>query len=87
VLLFPDPTVETVLAAALLRGEAAGRPQDGENFVAFLLSDEGQAVLARHGFRTAAGQGGSPKARGVRRLPPPSPAEREELLRYWQQAG
>lgn len=87
VLLFPDPTVETVLAAALLRGQAAGRAEDGERFVAFLRSAEGQAVLTRLGFRGADGQGGSPAARGVRRLPPPSPGEREELLRHWQQAG
>ncbi len=35
-LLFPDPTFETVLAAAVLRGQAAGRAEDGERFVAFL---------------------------------------------------
>ncbi|MDM7952959.1 MAG: substrate-binding domain-containing protein [Cyanobium sp. CZS 25K] len=87
VLLFPDPTIETVLAAAVLRGEAAGRSEDGERFVAFLLSKEGQAVLTRLGFRGADGGGGSPQARGVKLLPPPSPREREELLRLWQQAG
>lgn len=87
VLLFPDPTIETVLAAAVLRGEAAGRAEDGERFVAFLLSPEGQGVLTRLGFRSADGGGGSPAARGVKRLPPPSPEQREELLRLWQQAG
>lgn len=87
VLLFPDPTIETVLAAAVLRGEAAGRAEDGERFVAFLLSPEGQGVLTRLGFRGADGGGGSPAARGVKRLPPPSPEQREELLRLWQQAG
>jgi len=87
VLLFPDPTIETVLAAALLRGEAAGRKEDGERFVAFLLSQEGQGVLKRLGFRGADGGGGSRAASGVKRLPPPSPEEREELLRLWQQAG
>lgn len=87
VLLFPDPTIETVLAAAVLRGEAAGRAEDGERFVAFLLSPEGQGVLSRLGFRSADGGGGSPAARGVKRLPPPSPEQREELLRLWQQAG
>jgi ABC-type Fe3+ transport system substrate-binding protein len=87
VLLFPDPTIETVVAAAVLRGEAAGRAEDGERFVAFLLSAEGQGVLTRLGFRSADGGGGSPAARGVKRLPPPSPVQREELLRLWQQAG
>ncbi len=87
VLLFPDPTIETVLAAAVLRGEADGRAEDGERFVAFLLSPEGQGVLTRLGFRAADGGGGSPAARGVKRLPPPSPEQREELLRLWQQAG
>ncbi|WP_216921647.1 substrate-binding domain-containing protein [Synechococcus sp. CCAP 1479/9] len=87
VLLFPDPTIETVLAAAVLRGEAAGRAEDGERFVAFLLSPEGQGVLTRLGFRGADGGGGSPAARGVKHLPPPSPEQREELLRLWQQAG
>ncbi|MBM5822792.1 MAG: ABC transporter substrate-binding protein [Cyanobacteria bacterium K_Offshore_surface_m2_011] len=86
-LLFPDPTIETVLAAAVLRGEAAGRSEDGERFVAFLLSPEGQGVLTRVGFRGADGGGGSPATRGVKRLPPPSPEQREELLRLWQQAG
>ncbi len=87
VLLFPDPTIETVLAAAVLRGEANGRAEDGERFVAFLLSPEGQGVLTRLGFRGADGGGGSPEARGVKRLPPPSPEQRLELLRRWQQAG
>ncbi len=87
VLLVPDPTIETVLAAAVLRGEATGGHQDGERFVAFLLSREGQAVLRRLGFRGADGGGGSPAASGVKRLPPPAPQEREELLRLWQQAG
>jgi ABC-type molybdate transport system substrate-binding protein len=87
VLLFPDPTIETVLAAAVLRGQADGRAEDGERFVAFLLSAEGQGILTRLGFRGADGGGGSPAARGVKRLPPPSPEQREELLRLWQQAG
>lgn len=87
VLLFPDPTIETVLAAAVLRGEATGRTEDGARFVAFLLSPEGQGVLARLGFRDAGGRGGSPAARGVKRLSPPSPEQREEMLRLWQQAG
>jgi hypothetical protein len=85
--LFPDPTIETVLAAALLGGQAAGRPEDGRRFVEFLLTPEAQAVLSRHGFRGPGGAGGSPSARGVKRLPAPGPAEREELLRLWQQAG
>jgi ABC-type Fe3+ transport system substrate-binding protein len=87
VLLFPDPTVETVLAAGLLAGEANGRQEDGERFVTFLRSPRGQEVLTRLGFRGIDGSGGSPAARGVRRLSPPTAAEREELLRLWQQAG
>jgi len=55
--------------------------------VAFLLSPDGQAVLRRQGFRGADGGGGSPAASGVKRLQPPSPEERDELLRLWQQAG
>jgi hypothetical protein len=55
--------------------------------VTFLLSQEGQGVLKRLGFRGADGGGGSRAASGVKRLPPPSPEEREELLRLWQQAG
>ena len=86
-LMVPNPTIETVLAAAVLRGEAAGGKADGERFVAFLLSQEGQGVLRRLGFRGADGSGGSPAAAAVKRLPPPSPEEREELLRLWQQAG
>ena len=87
VLLFPDPTFETTLAAAVLRGQAVGRADDGEHFVAFLRSAAGQAVLARQGFRGVDGRGGSPAAGGVRRLCPPTPQQREELLRFWQQAG
>ena len=63
-LLFPDPTIETVLAAALLGGEAAGRAEDGRRFVEFLLTPEAQSVLNRHGFRGPGGAGGSPSAQG-----------------------
>jgi hypothetical protein len=86
-LLVPDPTIETVLAAAVLQGEGSGTPLDGERFTRFLVGDEAQEVLARHGFRRGDGSGGSPLAKGVRRLPPPPRAEREQRLRDWQQAG
>jgi hypothetical protein len=86
-LLAPDPSFETVLAAAVLDGEGVGREADGQRFVAFLLAEEGQAVLARAGFRRPDGRGGSSQGNSVKRLPPPPPAELEELLRLWQQAG
>ncbi|MEB3264946.1 MAG: substrate-binding domain-containing protein [Synechococcus sp.] len=86
-LLFPDPTLETVLSAAVLRGEGQGSEDDGKRFVAFLQSEQGRQVLQRHGFRDAAGQGGSEAGDRVRRLPPPSPETLEELLRQWQLAG
>ncbi len=86
-LLVPDPTIETVLAAAVLQGEASGTVLDGERFTGFLTGAEAQAVLARHGFRRPDGSGGSPLAQGVRRLPPPTRAERDQLLREWQQAS
>ncbi|MCT0224774.1 substrate-binding domain-containing protein [Synechococcus sp. CS-1328] len=83
-MLIPDPTMETVLAAGVRRGEGQGREADGSRFVAFLLGAEGRAVLNRHGFRDAAGQGGSPAGDRVRRLPPPAPEALEDLLRQWQ---
>jgi ABC-type molybdate transport system substrate-binding protein len=86
-LLAPDPTIEIVLAAAVLRGEAQGSGSAGERFVTFLSGSEGQAVLRAVGFRGPSGEGGSRDAKGVRRLPSPSRAELEELLRLWQQAG
>ncbi|MFM7677004.1 MAG: substrate-binding domain-containing protein [Synechococcus sp.] len=86
-LLFPDPTLETVLAAAVRRGEGQGREEDGSRFVAFLRSAEGRRVLGAHGFRDAAGRGGSEAGDRVRRLPAPSPEALEELLRQWQLAG
>lgn len=86
-LLVPDPTVEMVLAAAVLRGEAAGGSADGERFVAFLVGPEAQAVFRAAGFRGPDGRGGSPAGNAVRRLPPPDRAQLDELLRQWQQAG
>ena len=87
VLLAPDPTFETVLAAAVLGGEGVGSEADGQRFVTFLLGEKGQAVLARGGFRRPDGRGGSSLGNGVKRLPPPPRKELEELLRRWQQAG
>jgi hypothetical protein len=86
-LLVPDPTMEVALAAAVLRGQASGREGDGERLVAFLRGTEGQELLRSVGFRDASGRGGSPEGQRARRLPLPSPAEREELLRLWQRAG
>lgn len=87
VLLAPDPSFETVLAAAVLGGEGVGSEADGQRFVAFLLGEKGQAVLGRAGFRRPDGRGGSSLGSGVKRLSPPPRAELEELLRRWQQAG
>lgn len=87
VLLAPDPTFETVLAAAVLGGEGVGSEADGQRFVTFLLGEKGQAVLGRGGFRRPDGRGGSSLGNGVERLPPPPRKDLEELLRRWQQAG
>lgn len=86
-LLLPDPTIELVLAAAVLQGEAAGRSADGERLLAFLTSAEAQAVLRGAGFRGADGRGGSAAGNRVRHLPPPDRAQLDELLRQWQRAG
>jgi ABC-type molybdate transport system substrate-binding protein len=85
--LVPDPTVEMVLAAAVLRGEATGRGRDGERLVDFLTGAEGQAILEATGFRDPEGRGGARDGDRVRRLPPPQRAERDELLRRWQQTS
>jgi hypothetical protein len=55
--------------------------------VAYLSDAEGQDLLASRGFRRANGRGGSALGDRARRLPPPTPAQRDELLRLWQQAG
>lgn len=86
-LLLPDPTMEVVQAAAVLRGQAMGGAADGERFVAFLAAAEGRELLRATGFRAADGQGGPTRHPGVRSLPLPSAAQREELLRLWQRAG
>lgn len=86
-ILVPDPTVEMVLAAAVLRGEAAGSEADGQRLVQFLVGAEAQQDLRQAGFRNARGQGGSPAGNRVQRRPPPQRVELEELLREWQQAG
>ena len=86
-LMVPDPTIEMVLAAAVLRGEAMGREADGERFVDFLAGAEAQAVLRTLGFRGLDGRGGGAAANRVRRLPPPDRTQLDELLRLWQQAG
>ena len=86
-LLVSDPTIAMSLAAAVLRGQADGGEGDGERFVRFLAGPVAQAVLRQEGFRDASGRGGSAAGERVRKLPPPTPAQREELLRRWQQAG
>jgi hypothetical protein len=86
-LLVPDPTIEMVLAAAVLRGEGLGGAADGERFVAFLAGPDGQDVLRGAGFRGPDGRGGSPEGERVRRLSSPDRVELDELLRQWQQAG
>jgi hypothetical protein len=83
----PAPTIEMVLAAAVLRGEARGSEADGERFVGFLAGAEAQAVLRSLGYRGLDGRGGSPAADRVPRLPPPDRAQLDDLLRLWQQAG
>ncbi len=85
-LIVPDPTIEMVLAAAVLRGEATGSEADGERFVDFLAGAEAQAMLRSLGFRGPDGRGGGPAANRVRRLPPPDRAQLDDLLRLWQQA-
>ncbi len=75
VLLFPDPTFETILAAAVLRGQAAGRADDGERFVAFLRSTEGprRCWAARASAQPMVG--GQPSGpRGAAPAPAPAPA-------------
>jgi ABC-type molybdate transport system substrate-binding protein len=86
-LMVPDPTIEVMLAAAVLRGEATGSEADGERFVDFLVGAEAQAGLRTLGFRGLDGQGGGPAANRVRRLPPPDRTQLDDLLRLWQQAG
>jgi hypothetical protein len=86
-LMVPAPTIEMVLAAAVLRGEATGSEADGERLVGFLAGAEAQAVLRSLGFRGLDGRGGSPAANRVQRLPPPDRAQLDDLLRLWQQAG
>jgi hypothetical protein len=85
--LVPDPTMEVVSAAAVLRGPATGGQADGERLVAFLTGPRGQELLRAAGYRPASGQGGGPEGQRGRLLPPPSESEREELQRQWQRAG
>jgi hypothetical protein len=85
-LFVPDPTIEMVLAAAVLKGEGVGGGADGERFVAFLVGSEGQAVLREAGFRDPDGRGGSAAGDRVRKLPSPGRADLEDLLRQWKQA-
>ena len=86
-LLVPDPTYETVLAAAIRRGRCEGSEADGRRFVGFLLGEPGQGLLRRGGFRNPQGRGGSPQGDRVKRMETPSRAELEELLRLWQGAA
>lgn len=85
-LLLPDPTYETVLAAAVLAGPAVGGETDGRRFVRFLRGESGQTLLGRAGFRLPDGRGGSRQGNAVKHLPPPPRSELTELLRLWQQA-
>ena len=86
-LLVSNPSIAMRLAAAVLRGQAEGGEADGERFVRFLAGPTAQALLRQEGFRDASGRGGSAAGDRVRQLPPPTAAQREELLRRWQQAG
>ncbi|MFN6131480.1 MAG: substrate-binding domain-containing protein [Synechococcaceae cyanobacterium] len=86
-LLLPDPSIEVVPAAAVLKGAASGRPEDGERLVAFLTGPSGQEILRGAGYRQASDQVQGRDSQGIRLLPPPSQSEREELLRRWQRAG
>jgi len=86
-LLVPDPTIEIVLAAAVLRGEAQGSEADGQRLVEFLTGAEAQTLLRSLGFRGPDGRGGSREGDGVRRLPSPTRPQLDDLLRQWQQAG
>ncbi|WP_255452575.1 substrate-binding domain-containing protein [Synechococcus sp. RSCCF101] len=86
-ILYPDPTYETVLAAGVLSGEARGRRQDAERLIALLLASEGQELLQRSGFRSAAGR--PPAAVGAageaaELLPPPSRPQLDALLRLYR---
>jgi hypothetical protein len=85
--LVPDPTIEAVPAAAVLRGPATGRQADGERLVAFLAGPKGQEILRGAGYRAPSAKGEAPGGQGGRLLPPPSESEREELLRRWQRAA
>ncbi|MEB3265539.1 MAG: substrate-binding domain-containing protein [Cyanobacteriota bacterium] len=86
-MLVPDPTIEIVLAAAVVRGEAQGRASDGRRLVAYLAGPEGQSTLRQLGFRSPDGHGGSAAGSAVRRLPPPPPATLDDLLKRWQQSS
>lgn len=86
-LLVPDPTIELRLDAAVVTDDAVGRPEDGRELVNHLRGAKGQSVLRSQGFRGADGRGGSKSGDGVQRLLPPSSADLNELLRFWQQAG
>lgn len=87
-LLVPDPTMEVVQAAAVLRGQASGRAADGERLVAFLAGPQGQAILRDTGAgqRQASEPGGGAAGQRARLVPLPSQSERDELLRQWQRA-
>jgi hypothetical protein len=85
-MLVPDPTIEIVLAAAVVSGDGQGSVGDGRKLVADLAGPKGQAVLRQLGFRGPDGRGGSQAGDAVRRLPPPSDTSLQDLLKRWQQA-
>jgi hypothetical protein len=55
--------------------------------VAFLTGPLGQEILRGAGYRQASDNVQGRDSQAGRLLPPPSPSEREELLRRWQRAG
>jgi ABC-type molybdate transport system substrate-binding protein len=86
VLLVPDPSYETVLAASVIEGPASGRLGDGEALVRFLRRGPQQEVLMNWGFRSIDGR--LPRgALTTTILPAPDQTQREGMLRIWQAAS
>ena len=88
--LYPDPTYETVLTAAVLKGPAEGSLSDGERLLRFLRAADQQQLLRNWGFRSVDGQlpeDAETDAGLVEVLPPPDQQLRDQALRLWQQAS